>query len=89
MSLGSVLFFFFSLYGSEEENVVCKHSQNVTFCMAAFPYIQEIVLLPLRGALYSIYEATYHWHPPIATLANWVIVSGVVTSHHRRKHHAQ
>lgn len=80
-------FFFSSLYVSEEENAVCKHSQNVTFYMVAFHYIQETVLLPLRGCLYSIYDATYHWHPPIATQANWVIVSGVVTSLHRRKHY--
>lgn len=43
--------------------------------------------MPLRGSLYSIYEATYRWHRPIATQANWVIVSSVVTSHQRRKHY--
>lgn len=66
---------------------MCKHSQNVTFYTVGFLYIEEIALLPQRGSLYSIYDATYHWHPPIATQANWVIVSGVVTSHHRRKHY--
>lgn len=78
------MFFFCFFYVSGGENVVCKHSQNMTFKMAAH---RKIVLLPLRGSLYSIYDATYHWHPSIATQANWVIVSGVVTSHHRRKHY--
>lgn len=42
--------------------------------------------MPLRGFLYSIYEATYHWHPPLATQANWVIFSSIAALHQRRKH---
>lgn len=53
--------------------------------MPELHYIHKIVILPLSGSLYLPYKPTVARPPPVATQPNWVIVSGVFPSHHRRE----
>lgn len=89
ISLGSVFFFIsLSLRVRAKKKTWCVNTlRRSPFILSVFCCIQEMILLPLRGALYCIHKATHHWHPPIATQAKWVIVSPIVTSHRRRERH--